>query len=307
MSISRPFTLVLVPLILAAQLGTLEAQTRAAAPAAQPPAPAQPVERAPMLLSRADADEIRNQLREVLRQYPPSLADVVRLDPTLLTSEQYISTYPALAAFLADHPEVARNPAYFLGAHDVRGWDSDTPQAEAVRMWRSVIEGLQIFAVIATITGVLAWLVKTLLDYRRWLRLSRVQTDVHTKLMDRFSANEDLLAYIQTPAGRRFLESAPIPIDAAEPTRAIGAPYSRILWSVQAGIVLALGGLALIFVGERQSFEEIGNPLESIGIITMAVGLGFVISAVASYLLSRRLGLLSPPATPSHADTGASL
>ncbi len=303
MFLKRLSALALIPLLLTAQLGTANAQTRTA-PGAAP----QPVERAPVLLSRADADEIRNQMRDVLRQYPPSLADVLRLDPSLLTSEQYLSTYPALAAFLGEHPEVARNPTFFLGSGNDRGWESNSPQAEAMRMWRDVIQGLQIFAVFATITGVLAWLVKMLLDYRRWLRLSRVQTEVHTKLLDRFAANEDLLAYIQTPAGRKFLESAPIPIDAAEPARAIGAPYSRILWSVQAGIVLALGGLALVFVGGRQTFEEIGGPLESIGIVILAVGIGFVISAVASYVLSRRLGLISPPAPPSHPDIqGASL
>ena len=47
--------------------------------------------------------------------------------------------------------------------------------------------------------------------HRRWSRLSKIQTDVHNKLLDRFTSNEDLLAYIQTPVGRKFLESAPIP------------------------------------------------------------------------------------------------
>jgi hypothetical protein len=67
-------------------------------------------------------------------------------------------------------------------------------------------------------------------------------------------SNEDLLAYIQTPVGRRFLESAPLPIaSAAQPP---AAPFNRILWSGQAGLVLAAGGLGLLFVS-RRAIEEV--------------------------------------------------
>ena len=41
---------------------------------------------------------------------------------------------------------------------------------------------------------------------RRWQRLTKTQTDAHSKLLDRLTSHEDLLAYIQSPAGKRFLE-----------------------------------------------------------------------------------------------------
>src|SRR5213075_3016398 len=103
-----------------------------------------------------------------------------------------------------------------------------TPQDRAIDMWRDTIEGFTIGTVVLLITSGLIWLIKTLIDQRRWSRLSKIQTDVHTKLLDRFSSNEDLLTYIQSPAGRRFLESTPISVDAP---RALSSPISRILWS----------------------------------------------------------------------------
>ena len=290
--IRRPLTFALVPLALSAQLGTAHAQ------------PARPATTQPALPSRAgaglpvlpdnpvEARETRDQLMEVLRQYPPSLAEVLRLDPSLLTSEQYIATYPGLAAFVARHPEVARNPAYFFGTEHVRSWEDYGPRAEAVPVWRDVIEGAQIFSVFAVVTGTLIWLVKMLVDHRRWLRQSKVQTEVHTKLLDRFTTNDDLLAYIQSPAGKKFLESAPISLEPTRTPRSVGAPFGRIFWSVQAGAVLLLTGFGLQFVGQRQQWEEIGQPLSSMGILVVAIGLGFLISAAASYFLSRRLGLL---------------
>ena len=88
-----------------------------------------------------------------------------------------------------------------------------------------------------------------IVTHRRWNRLSKVQYEVHNKLLDRFTSNEDLLAYVQTPAGRRFLESAPIPMQDEAPM--LSAPFSRILWSVQAGIVLTIAGIGLLYVSSR--------------------------------------------------------
>jgi hypothetical protein len=133
--------------------------------------------------------------------------------------------------------------------------------------------------------------IKTLIEQRRWSRLSKIQTEVHNKLLDRFSANEDLLAYIQTPAGRRFLESAPIPL---ESPRSIGAPLGRILWSAQAGAVLSVLGLGVVLVSQN-TFEEVGAPLGAFGWVIFALGLGFVVSAVLAYMLTRRFGLIADP------------
>src|SRR5215475_11576050 len=58
----------------------------------------------------ANAPETQQRLQQLLQQYPPSLSRVVSLDPTLLTNESYLATYPALAQFLSQHPEIAHNP-----------------------------------------------------------------------------------------------------------------------------------------------------------------------------------------------------
>ena len=155
-------------------------------------------------------------------------------------------------------------------------------------MWQRMMAGLVAFMVFIIVTATLAWLIKTLIDYRRWHRLSKVQAEVHTKLLDRFSANEDLLAYVQSPAGRRFLESAPIALDAGGLT--IGAPLRRILWAVEAGLVLAAGGIGLIFVSGRV-VADVREPLFVIGVLAVSLGAGFVLSAIVSFFLSKRLGL----------------
>ena len=132
-----------------------------------------------------------------------------------------------------------------------------------------------------------------------WLRVTRVQAEVHGKLLDRFASNEDLLAYIQTPAGRKFLESAPIPLDTP---RSISAPLGRILWSVQAGAVLAVGGIGLMIVA-KNTVDEVREPLGALGVVAIALGIGFLISAVMAYMISQRLGLFHPATTASTPET----
>jgi hypothetical protein len=276
-----------------------QAPARQAAPAAAVPAPQAgpqtlPERRVEVFASARDAEQTREQLRQLLERHPPSLADVLRLDPTLLTNTDYLAPYPELAAFLTEHPEVAHNPAFYIGTAQGSPWERD-PRAGAMRMWQEVLQGLMILSVMGVFTGVLVWLVRTLVDYRRWLRLTRIQTETHSKLLDRLTSQEDLLAYMQTPAGRRFLESAPIALDAA--SRPLGAPLSRVLWSVQAGAVLGLAGVGLLFVS-RRAIPEVAEGLWTIGVLALALGAGFLVSALVAYLLASRLGLFERRGAP---------
>lgn len=246
-----------------------------------------------------DARQTREELKELLNKYPPSLGRVLKLDPSLMANDGYLTSYPALATFLKQHPEVAKNPGFFLEFVPISQGEYRQP-SDAIRLWENTIEGMTIFSVFAIILSAVIWLVKTVIDQRRWTRQSKVQTEVHTKLFDRLSSNDDLLAYIQTPAGRRFLEAAPLPL-AAPPSspRPVGAPVSRILWSVQIGIVILAGALGVLFVsGRERVIEEVAQPLFAMAAIGISLGIGFVVSSAAAYVLSRNMGLIdsNPPA-----------
>jgi len=155
-------------------------------------------------------------------------------------------------------------------------------------MMQVILAGMAGGTVLIGVLSVFVWLIKTIVDHRRWLRTSKVQVEMHGKLLDRLTTNEDLLAYAQSPAGSRFLESAPIALDAE--SRA-SAPVSRIIWSMQAGIVLmALGG-GLLFV-QKDAIDEVRQALSVIQAIVGSVGVGLIVSAVAAYVVSGRLGIL---------------
>ena len=82
----------------------------------------------------------------------------------------------------------------------------------------------------------------------------------------------------------------------------MSAPIGRILWSVQAGCIIAFAGAGLMYSSTRfaanATLADIELPLFVMGVTAVAIGAGFVVSAVIAYMLSRRLGLLASPARP---------
>jgi len=263
------------------------------APAQAPATP--PTVQAPA--DERDARETRERIREILNQYPPSVGQVLRLDPSLMSKPDYMASYPTLATFVAQHPQVVHNPAFFIG--DPRFEFQETGRGAALRVVESVFDGAMFLIGVVSFFTLVGWLGRALIDYRTWQRASKIQADAHAKLVDRLTSNEDLLAYLQSPAGQRATMPSTRPgLDIA--MRAVGAPVNRILWSVQAGVVLAAGGLGLWFA-KASVIEEAAQALNVVAVLAVALGVGFVASALVAYGLSRQLGLLDSEPRSTHA------
>lgn len=241
---------------------------------------------APSAVPPADREDVRLELTDLLERFPPELGVVFKLDPELMQNATYLAPYPELSAFLAAHPEVPRQPQFYL-AHVPSPFEVFR-EGPSERIAMNVLGGLAGITVFVVLTGVLAWLVKTILAQRRWAQIVRNQTEAHNKLLDRMTGSDDLLAYLQSPSGRRFLEAAPLL--AEEPPSPKRSPFGRILGSVQAGVVLASGGAGLRLVASTLGGEG-AVAIASIGNFVLALGVGFVVSAGVSFFLSRRLGL----------------
>ncbi|MGE3491828.1 MAG: hypothetical protein AB7N29_17610 [Vicinamibacterales bacterium] len=280
---------------LSAALAAILLTTAAVAAQVTPPTPAQPpAAPAPIYQTPVDAQTTRDQLHEILRQYPPSVGEVLGRDHSLLSRPDYLAPYPQLVAFVQQHPEVARNPSFFFGDYHYYQRQQVSPELEALG---SLLGGMAVFLAVGLFLGVMTWLIRAVIQHRRWLRLSKVQAEVHVKLMDRMATNEELLAYIQSPAGRRFLESSPIPQEADSPR--LGAPVGPIIWSLMAGIVLATVGIGFRLAANAVAVEA-QQAFTVVGLILLALGVGFVVASGMAYLVSARLGLF--PARAADAD-----
>src|SRR6185436_10627329 len=183
-------------------------------------------------VEEANAGETQRRLQELLQEYPPSLRAVLALDPTLLNNEAYLEPYPHLATFIAQHPDIAHNPGYYfqqqidyLNRRNNDSWND--PRIQAFRTVNEALAGLALLTAGLTVLFTIVWVIRAVIEHRKWLRMSKTHIETHAKIMDRLTSNEDLLAYMQSPAGRKFLEAAPIPVDGGRKT--LNAPFSRIL------------------------------------------------------------------------------
>jgi len=246
--------------------------------------------------------EIQQQLLKMLR-LSPTLTMVVSRDPSLLSDQEYVSrNSPELAQFLQLHPEAARNPSFYLFSNlpHARGeradqalerkiWPDMSPRSEDSFARDRLVEMIGPTLAFAAFLGTLIWLIRILLENRRWGRIFRLQTEVHTKLIDRFGNNQELLTYMGTEAGRRFLEAAPIPVEFDNSRRFPGV-IGKVLMPLQIGVVLSLLGLGLLLL--RHSIPGVSYPLLVFGTIVLMPGLGFIISAGITWYLVGRLGLM---------------
>jgi hypothetical protein len=278
-------------LLMTATLSGLPPSLLAAQPA---PAPRQ----LDVTVDRESAAETRERLHQILKELPPSLAQVLRLDPQLASNADYLAPYPRLAAFLKQHPEVSRNPGFFLGEPRFTPFEVNS-RDQTIRALQATGAGIGVFLFFMVALAVVAYIGRGILEHRRWLHATKVQTDAHTKIVDRLGSNEELMAYVQSPAGQRFLSSTVLTVDPESRGLGMSAPIGRILGSAQIGIVVAFGGLGL-WIAKNYVIDEVSQALSVVSILGTALGVGFVLSAALAYGMSRHLGLIRSTST-SHA------
>jgi hypothetical protein len=256
-------------------------------------------------LNDRDVAALQDQLLQLLR-VSPTLAEVVARDPSLLSNAEYVNrTNPELGRFLQAHPEIAQNPDFYL-FNNLHGEHEQPSQTLERKLWpemsgqRSnpvsmelVNDGIP-FLVFVCMLLALLWLTHVLLENRRWGRIFKLQTDTHGKLIEKFGTSQEVLAYMGTDAGKRFLEATPIAVG-FEPQQPVSSLVARVLTPLQIGIVMTLLGLGLIVL--RHSLAEGAEAMLVVGTVVLMPGLGFIISAGVTWVLARHLGLMPDSGT----------
>ena len=299
-------------LLLAIFAGVSQVQSQQSAPA-QPRHPrVEPASATPATSDDADSAAIQDQLIKLLR-LSPTLTTVVARDPSLLSDKEYVArNNPELAKFLVAHPEVVRNPDFYLFSHLPHGNGRRSEELER-SIWPDLVPAPQQDSALSEMVGPMAaclfglgllgsflWLLHMFLENRRWNRIFRLQTEVHSKLIDRFGDNQELLTYMGTEAGKRFLEAAPIPMDFNHGQERMPNAVARVLTPLQIGVVVTLLGIGLLML--RHVDSSLAIPLLVFGIVVLMPGLGFIISAGIAWYLAGRLDLMPESAGGRRAE-----
>ncbi len=251
--------------------------------------------------SEKDVADVQDQMLHLLR-LSPTMTAAVAADPSLLADQQYVArSNPELAQFMTSHPDIARNPEFYLfskldpseGRRDKAlqrvVWPDLTPVEHGQSQASAVMHDMVPIILFPVFFLAIVWVVRIFVDSRRWNRTFKQQSEIHSRLIEKLGTSQELVAYMETEAGKRFLMNTPNASD-LEFGQRMPNTVSRVLTSLSTGIVLALVGVGFLLL--RNAGTDTPEPMLITGTLLLMPGLGFILSAGVTWVLAQRLGLM---------------
>ena len=129
-----------------------------------------------------------------------------------------------------------------------------------------------------------AYVARVFLDHRARMKIAQLQSDIHMKVLDRFSSAQEIAAYMESAAGKKLLETSH---DEGSAT------YRRVQGAMIAGFVLLAGGVGLLNASVAFVSADDIRGLTVFGTLLKYLGLGFLVASLSTYLLAKQWGLIN--------------
>ena len=157
------------------------------------------------------------------------------------------------------------------------------------------MEDLSPIVIGVVLTLATAWVIAVIVRAFKERSILRTRAELYSRLLDKFSSGSEFAEYLESETGRQFVE---------EITVQSAAPTSKILGSIQKGIIMVLVGSGLLVLGNIFD-NTLGGDLYIVltvgGTIALMLGIGFLISTGITYRLSKSWGLIGEEAKPKDA------
>jgi uncharacterized membrane protein len=128
--------------------------------------------------------------------------------------------------------------------------------------------------------AMVCFVVYVVVEWRR--RREQQRVELHGKLLDRIGSAREFGEFLSTEAGERFLAGL-------SPER----PHERIISAARGGVVFAVLGVTLLIAAYAGALGDEREDLLIVGIILVGLGAGLLLAAAASYMIARRLGVMT--------------
>ena len=102
------------------------------------------------------------------------------------------------------------------------------------------------------------------------------KSDMQKALLEKFSSAHDFAEFMQSPAGQKYVLSF---------ADAVTSPLSSVVNAVKIGVVMFFSGPALVAAAQRYDLWF----LYAMGLLLTLAGVGFLVSAVISYFLLKKI------------------
>jgi hypothetical protein len=126
-----------------------------------------------------------------------------------------------------------------------------------------------------------------IVETRRKQNTAKAQADVQTKFLDKLGSSRELIDFSGSEGGKKFMESLGMEKAGMGPLEV----KLRLLSSIQKGLILTLIGCGGIYLDYRFASYS-GGIFLTTGIFALAIGVGFLISTLISFRLSKQWELM---------------
>jgi len=134
------------------------------------------------------------------------------------------------------------------------------------------------WAFILTLIGLCVWVAYIVTTGLR----RRQQATMQKALLEKFVSAHDFAEFLQSPAGQKYVTSL---------TDQVTSPRNSILGTIRVGlVVLALGAGAHPAAGILRD-TGLENWLHAAGTLLICVGVGFLVSALVSFFLAKKISV----------------
>ena len=123
-----------------------------------------------------------------------------------------------------------------------------------------------------TAWGLVGWVVYLIASMVR----RKQKNDMQRALLEKFSSAHDFAEFMQSPAGQKYVLNF---------TDQVTTPLSSIVNAVKVGVVMFFSGPALVAAAQRYNLWF----LYAMGLLLTLAGVGFLVSAVISYFLLKKI------------------
>ena len=120
--------------------------------------------------------------------------------------------------------------------------------------------------------GLLGWLVYLVASMVR----RKQKSDMQKALLEKFASAHDFAEFMQSPAGQKYVLNF---------TDEVTSPFGAIINAVKIGVVMLFSGPALVAAAQRYDLWF----LYAMGLLLTLAGVGFLVSAVISYFLLKKI------------------
>jgi hypothetical protein len=131
-----------------------------------------------------------------------------------------------------------------------------------------------------TLVGFIVWVISSNARHRK---TSTAAAEFNTKLLDRIASAKDFSDFLQTDSGARLMNSL-----TSAPQAPVRTGAERVLRAAEIGMVLATLGAGLMAVARYLRSDD----TMFIGAVALSLGIGFLLAALASFVLGKQLGVI---------------